>query len=968
MLRRYLILYLVFFLGATLKESYAQSPVFKNYNTKNGLPSSEIYDVLQDSNGYMWFASDRGVCRYDGYAFKTFTSSDGLPDNTVFRITADSNNRLWFHTYTANVGFIQDNKVHRYAYSGIIRSYILNSVNTTLTVEEDGTVWLNMLEKGIFKLIRIDTGGRIDTSLNNLDPGTKRIYITEKNKCLVTGRMDVEQVEIISLKDKKVLATCRSDFASLNPVVCRTVKGRKYMWIDNDVFLLEKNSCVPILRTTGKILSFMIDDHEHVWIGYRNKGIEVHKPTPAGYVVYQRLLDHNSISCLYKDRNGGIWATALENGFYYLPPRAPLSYTLDDGLPVSKALQLRSLDGNAVVVLSNYDLAVKKKNEAGLQIIPNTSEAISDVLPGRQGEYYLLSGGFNPPLPGNAIRISGYGKLIAGDKFIWNLDMEKLRKLDRRGRIIDAVDFGRISMIKCVFELKDGSPLIGTLEGLYRYDSKSVQLACTNPLLSHRISDVKRLDEHHLLVATMGYGLVVVNEDDCKVIAHFTVKDGLPSVMCHVVYCENDSTIWLGTNKGLCRIRHILGGPKARFTLFDIHDGLISNEINDILLIDDTLWVATMNGISLIPLHEAASPQPKHIPVYLEKVLVEGQPIDMEKPLSLPYDQNEVSFYFIGLDYQHTERLVYKYRLSPIDKNWNYTSDRAVIYKSLAPGNYTFELETVNSADGISGGKVLYSFEILRPFWTTWWFISLGAIMVVLGGYFLVQSRVRFVQKQAQLRNDLSEFKEKALRAQMNPHFIYNSLSSIQSYILNNEVQHSVSMLSKFSRLMRLTFSNTSIPFVPLKSDIEALYLYAQLENQRFNNTFRFEVEVDPALNADKVQVPPLIIQPFVENALLHGLVNKKEQGVIRVSLEKTEPGIQVKIHDNGIGRKRAAEIKNRKDRYRNIENSGISVTRARIEQLWGRNPEKSMFVILDLYEGEEAAGTLVTFVLPIPS
>jgi len=257
-------------------------------------------------------------------------------------------------------------------------------------------------------------------------------------------------------------------------------------------------------------------------------------------------------------------------------------------------------------------------------------------------------------------------------------------------------------------------------------------------------------------------------------------------------------------------------------------------------------------------------------------------------------------------------------------------------------------------------------------FWRTWWF-RIGAIMLfALALYTMYRYRLRLIKKKQQLKGEyekkLANVEMTALLAQMNPHFIFNSLNSIDSYIIRNESRQASEYLNNFARLMRLILQNSRTNYISLKDELEALELYLQMESLRFKNKFRYEIDVDPQLDTASIVIPPMLIQPYVENAIWHGLMTKTngEAGIVKLGIHKKDDNLLCIISDNGIGRKKAAELKEGK--INNHKRSmGMQITQDRIDvinKLYNLNTSVRIHDMAN--EKGEATGTNVELIIPI--
>ncbi len=968
----YIVLFFVFF-GYRLD---AQTFVFKNYSTNQGLPSSETYNSIQDAQGYMWFATDRGVAKYDGYTFKTLTTNEGLTDNTVFEFFKDNKQQVWCKTFSSTINRISNDSAYPYKYNYIIQQLFPSEVLKGILFDKNGQL---LFVKGNINrndiIFKLDKNGQLDTINEKYNGGARQLFIVEEGRCLFGGNTLELQTDIFFLNGGEKIASIKFDGYD-NEVFSKKLKNNNYVLLaDRRVYLIKKNKEIEKLwKGEGEVIYFFVDKDENFWIGYRGKGFEF-LSAKSGYKEVITGLNNLSISSINQDKEGGMWLTTLEKGVFYLAPSAPLAYNKENGLSSEKINKIVDVEGNIVLVTPDGDFLLKKQNSNTFKEIESELSVANDLVYSKENGVFYFYPTHEPILKNyKQTIIPHHKKLFIGKKYLWAYFYREISKYTLQGKKLDSIIFDK-KRIQCLEELDNGDVLIGTLGGVYIYKNDSItSLVVYNPLFSLRVSDIKQIDINHVVVATIGGGILITQINNYANTIQYKTENGLPSVMCNTLLKYNDSILWVGTNRGLCRIDNILPGNKIKFNNFDINNGLISNEVNDICLIDDKLWVATAEGVSVVA-ENGEETDIRDISIYIKKININGEEVPLLPLAKLPYNKNNITFSFIGLNYQYAGKLVYKYRLVGADTKWNTTTNLSVVYNTLPSGKYTFEIGVVNPNGPNLVHFAKYSFTILPPFWQTAWFLILAVVVLALLIYWYIRYRVNFVRKQELLNIDLNTFRDRALRGQMNPHFIYNSLNSIQNYILKSDTMASVSFLSKFSQLMRLTFNNTAQELITLDKDMEALLLYIELEDLRFQHKFTLHIENSANLDFTFIKVPPLILQPFVENAIQHGLLTKEGGGNIWISFIKHDTSIEVIIQDDGIGRAGAKKIQERKARFKarlsyafgRREYTGITATQTRIQQAWGTKFSKNHFKIVDLYTDNGAPkGTLVHIFLPV--
>jgi len=335
----------------------------------------------------------------------------------------------------------------------------------------------------------------------------------------------------------------------------------------------------------------------------------------------------------------------------------------------------------------------------------------------------------------------------------------------------------------------------------------------------------------------------------------------------------------------------------------------------------------------------------------------------------LPYFQNTLIFSFSAHEYLFPERVEYAYQLAPLEKKWHYTNyfNRNINYSKLSPGKYTFLLKSQMKGGNWKCTPVEYTILIVPAWWQTAWFKLLCTLLAVGLIIYLVQLRIRFVRKterQAVIhQKELIELEAKALRAQMNPHFIFNSLNSIKSLINKNENEKAAAYLTTFSKLIRILFQNSDKREISLYEELETCRLYTELEKMRFSKKVNFEFHIDESIDLKEIKVPALILQPFIENAIWHGLVPKECGGTVKVSVQKKNGGVDCKVEDNGIGRELSQQYKTHYEASHQSRGIGLTGSRLELDKLM--NNREDLLSITDKIDKEgKPAGTtvLITF------
>lgn len=428
------------------------------------------------------------------------------------------------------------------------------------------------------------------------------------------------------------------------------------------------------------------------------------------------------------------------------------------------------------------------------------------------------------------------------------------------------------------------------------------------------------------------------------------------NVLC--LFEDENSTLWIGTaNSGVYSFEQTTADDYTSPGVFSNVDTSQSTA-EAIRLGYDPIVAPTDHGGSIDP--DTIPPD-----VFVTAVRVKGRDTVVASSYKLPYDMNFFEFSFIGFS-EFQELFQYRYRMTGVDEDWVFTSRNAVQYTALDPGEYTFEVQAINKSGLWSEESASIDITIRPPLWQRMWFRALIVLFVlglsfgILYAWLRVQRREE--KRRAELDRKISAMELRALRSQMNPHFLFNTLSSIQHFITENKSKEAIQYLSKFARLMRTILENSKRPEIPLRSELEALDLYLLLESFRFKEKFDYRIEVDDELDQDYDHIPPLLIQPYVENAIVHGMMHKPDKGNILVHLKKEGDMLLSIVEDDGVGREKAMEFKKKKH-----ESSGLSITKERLEIINSTRKSNLSVEIVDLKDDAgEACGTRVEIYIPL--
>ncbi len=700
--------------------------------------------------------------------------------------------------------------------------------------------------------------------------------------------------------------------------------------------------------------------------------------------MIEKYLHGIYISSIEKDYEGGVWFTTLTNGVYYLN-HFKIRHLAHEGEIINKRINvLYQLSDSSILAGVRGNEMLKFK--AG-SVFENVKTRLRDIVAFYEiRPSFILVGGsigwFKAKLWeqdiskkfGNVtyFQIPNGSNFIIKDSTLYSglaVQMYEYRVGSYKRPYGGGKGSFRTSKL---FLQHDGTILVGNHLGLWRYSEEEITpYDSTKKLLNSRITDIAYYQNRFLCLSTRGNGMLLLVNDRIHQIKN---ANGLVSENIRRIHIDKND-IWLATNNGISIVT-INSLQPFRYSVRNItvQDGLLSSEINSIIQDGENVVVASNNGISFINRKAVMSKQATALPFYVKEIKVNNALVRVEDLLELGFRKRGLNVTYEALNYSAAGKNNYRYRLLGYDTNWIYTNNREIQFTPLPYGSYKLEIQAKREYDQWNDGSVsAIQLSILckPPFWSTTWFwvIAFSLLMLIVILIFRKRiSEIRLRQKQQEeLRQKINDTEQMALKAQMNPHFIFNSLNSIQQYVIDSDVKGGNLFISGFSRLIRQTLEFSSKEHITLEEEISYLSTYLDLEKARMESRFVYNVHVQTQQPVSHLEIPPLLLQPYVENALRHGIRYLKEEddGLIVLSFIEHGGLLECVIEDNGIGREKAMELK----AVNPIEyqSRGMSLTAERIALLNEGYENKIEVVIEDLKDGEgRASGTRIRVLFPV--
>jgi sensor histidine kinase YesM len=491
--------------------------------------------------------------------------------------------------------------------------------------------------------------------------------------------------------------------------------------------------------------------------------------------------------------------------------------------------------------------------------------------------------------------------------------------------------------------------------GLYKYNGK--QFVDLRKLLSLKTNAYLAITEDkigNLYIGTFD-GIYIYNGKKIRVINE---SDGLNSdLIYNLLLDDHDSTLWVGTNQGINKIdisNYNKYGLKKIHT-FGKQEGFSGVEcnINGVYKdYDHSIWFGTVNGLVKFDRNYYKINSSDSKPI-ITNILLFDKDTTLTQGALLPYNQNHITFQFRGISLTDPSKVKYRYKLEGYDTYWSHASTYNIAsYTSLPSRKYNFQVFSCNSEGVWTSKPASFSFTIEHPWWRKPIFRLMFLAVFVLIIYFIFKLRLR--QLRLKERNRLNQkiqvvkYELKALRSQMNPHFIFNSMNAIQHFISKSNTEEASKYLNKLAKLMRMILINSEKALITVKEELDALKLYIDLEKLRFGDKFDYKIIVDD-VDEDFIEIPSMLLQPYTENAIMHGLTPKQKGGYLEIKIKQVDKFLVCTITDNGIGRAKAAEIKANSISIENHVSMGMSITEGRLQMLNNLHNSNLSVIVNDL-------------------
>jgi ligand-binding sensor domain-containing protein len=907
----------------------AQTPVMRKYTLLDGYTATNGYVIKQDGKGYLWLGTDNGALRFDGKKFQVFRDRSMPADQEILSCNPYGKDQVLLVPLLNNIAYYKDGEVisgrkdHRL---NPIRNIGQNNVFTDIFTRN---IWLS--DENKLKTLYCFSANDI----KKVDvPDAGLLIIAVRNNRVICFNRKERMLKQYDLKKKcyKPIYDSR-----MKPVFCNglieTREDGKYIFVNDqserrtDVYTFRNDSTLYLTKTILRLPSskksvIFTDSALNIWFKYLNGGVAyLGMENDRSVVRPFNFMDKTVINYLFIDQQKNIWMTGQNNSLYFLSYKHfQNALRVHDALPcpaIPKSINGDNQGNIALGYVNEKIFSIRKNGKLKhYRLNQNFYEGVRCICPLSNNRFLIMDKDlalvdgrknnihyFNSPstYKDMSLYVDG-GLLVASQNNAFYLYPGNVTSglTDSNKQIIFK---GRASSIA---SLSDSTVLVGTPDGLFIKKGLWARASrIHHPELSHiNITDIAAKGGDVALISTNGQGIYYFDSRNGTAKAIRLFHD---AVIVRRIFKQNDSLYWLATEKGAyevqldkeCNVKHMRN--------YTFYDGLPSNNITGVYVYRDTAFITTSEGPGIIPLLDTTILQMRPPLVYINSIHLHdtllSRPVNEVK---LSYRQNEIMISLSAISYESFGNINYRYKLEGLSDDWTETNNAEIYFSGLAPGTYLFKAYASNAKGINSKIPVTFSIRILPAFWQTLLFKAVVCLIAALLFYFFIRRRANRLAsrkyEQARQERRLAELELEAIKAHINPHFIYNCLNSIQYF--NYEKQHDLSRkyLDLFAQLIRFTIQYSRQTFISITEETAYLKNYLQLEKMRFRERLQYHVVVADSIDG-QLMIPAMLIQPYVENALKHGIAAKKDGGTVIIRFTKPEENLlEISIEDNGAG------------------------------------------------------------------
>ncbi|MEL6865255.1 MAG: histidine kinase [Bacteroidota bacterium] len=867
-------------------------PVHFTFTVKDGLNSNFITDLFNDSRGLLWIGTQNGLNTFDGQQIKTVDFSQ-VNESFVAKICEATDGTIWFTTLGGNIYTINNGKAFPHPVNTYFRDHSpWNLVPSDLIAESSEKIYLSS-NQGLFKI----QGGELERMA---EEGQASGFFTTFQGNLLGFTRAKENV-IIHFFDRpygisgQEISGLPSYEANTNQSFAIAHQGNLYLMMNEqyEKWYVEE-------RISN---SLFFENDTTLWLGTVGNGvykIQQHQ-------IKARLFPQYDIHAVIKDFEGGFWLGTENNGLIYIPCM-DITYKNIDPSGVSKVINISNYQGQLAGISDQLALFTykgigtpfkpqKKINGCQLhQMGPQQASYISVDYTNSNGFYGLVDWDQQNIKPLHQLS-NGIRRLCTKQNDFLVTNYGSLFWYQQQGQPLVLIDQENISRINQITPVKHTDNFwLTTVSGLVKIqlDREQKNIAIKEQIPADRgLKHLFQLGPHQLLTSY----------DD-----HLHYWDSVNNSISRLAHLEK-SDVWtfypldkqrvlLGTAEGLQLLAIHPPYAPEEIQLQNVYEayGLPRWQVNDIEIIGDTIFCLSELGIVSVPKPFLESLDQRKGRMTLRRVLVNGKEWVAKQVLSIQNDESIV-FELSMSSFKDRKNYFPEFRLLPIENDWTQHFSNTLSFYQLPAEDYTLQVRDQYHQ------VINYRFEVRNYFYQEWWFLLLGVLSLATLVALPFYTQSRFQIAKANLESEKNKWQLRLLTSQLKPHFIFNVLSSIQAFILQNNQRASSDYLAHFASYIRHALVQSRHDSISLAQALESSRNYLQLERMRLDGRFDFDIHIDPKVPIQTIKIPVLLLQPYVENAVIHGMTDIDYPGKISITIQQIAPHtLLCIIRDNGKG------------------------------------------------------------------
>ncbi len=949
---------------------------FTNYD---GLPGNTVYEIYRDKKGFLWFGTDKGVARYNGVKFEVFTTFNGLPDNEVFLFSEDLYGRLWLGSFNGELCYFKNDTFHTATNTPLLRMPFQLSHVKVITPQKDSSVIVAFSNNTAFLNIGADKCNIIDV---------KRIYDKQKFGELLYRKKVASNRYRLTFANSTVLVDTQMNVKQQYDVDTFRMdgggNGQMFVSCQNQDYLFNRQRVYT--GDMGLVASFSPDFHKTSFLNkvFLSNEHRFYATSNGLYIddTMHVLRDHN-VSSVSNDRYGNFWISTMNDGVFVIKNDFGRTRQFRDayeGRVLYSAAYKRQLffasinnnlyhlEDNQLRCLVNYSDIMHEKpvtNSSQLFFVDSNYSYFNIT----SSELIYKSNVFDDNVVvKNTDAAQGAKGLFYQNNLLFLQKQDAILKIRIDSPLREVPPFTRIGIsskddrILWVRNANQNALWFSTMNGMYRISGEgAVQRLTVFGTMSLKMFEFVGDD----MIGFTPNNLFLIFRGGRNGVIVDTIK--LQDCIWDKMYKIDEDHVLLSTNN-LYRMLTATkkAGARTEYSLSVIDDPFIPLQ-SEAVSADEHACYFMKGGMVTLFEKECLLSTPPPPKVFFTELRSGDSVYHIGDELTIPFGASRnitISFSVISFVGRN---VVYQYSVSKSDNDyWTEIKGEDISLVNSGYGNYTVKIRARTTTSDFCT-PVEFTLRVARPFWVRWWFILLtiaGFIYLVI---FLSRKRLTYIlnkkDKDHETRVRFLKSEYKALNALMNPHFIFNTLNNVQGLINNNDKLGANEYLRVIADLIRQNMHNISKELIPLQKEIELVSNYLLLEKLRFKDRLNYTIIIDKDLDLSEIMIPPLLIQPLVENSIKHGILPlNSQEGAIYINIFERKGSLCIEVKDNGVGlsHKKAEKLSNH-------ESFGLGNIKKRIEQLSIIQGKEISF---EIKERKNDAGTVqwtvVTIVIPV--